>query len=341
MTALQQYDRLEASGLWRPARDEQRRDVIVALGDATLTLTSPSGDVLTHWSIPAIMRSRAEGGGALYHPDGDPGETLELPPDEATMIDALDRVLRAVQRQRAQPGKLRFVLLGGAGALLLGLGLLWLPGALQRTAVGVVPPVKRAEIGETLLDHVTRLTGAPCATPESQGALDRLAERVLGEGHGARFVVMRSGVPVSAHLPGRMILLDRSIFEQHEDAGYAAGVILAEQVRMRRDDPLAALLDHAGLTATLRLLTTGTVPDATLGTYAERLLGQAPAPVPDDVLLAAFDQAELSSTPYAYGRDVTGETVLPLIEADPYPEGSRSPAANDADWVRLQGICGA
>jgi hypothetical protein len=48
----------------------------------------------------------------------------------------------------------------------------------------------------------------------------------------------------------------------------------------------------------------------------------------------------LRSSPYAYALDITGETVLPLIEADPRRALGSREVLKDADWVRLQGICG-
>ena len=47
-----------------------------------------------------------------------------------------------------------------------------------------------------------------------------------------------------------------------------------------------------------------------------------------------------STSPYAYARDITGESVLPLVESDPRAAEGSVPVLSDADWVRLQGICG-
>ena len=72
----------------------------------------------------------------------------------------------------------------------------------------------------------------------------------------------------------------------------------------------------------------------------ETLLTEAREPVATDTLLRAFAAAELRSTPYAFARDVTGESTVALIEADPRAvEGSR-PVLSDPDWLRLQAICG-
>lgn len=57
MTALNQYERLEAFGVWRETPKAQLRDVVVSFGDATLILTDPRSNVpLTHWSLPAVTR---------------------------------------------------------------------------------------------------------------------------------------------------------------------------------------------------------------------------------------------------------------------------------------------
>ena len=67
MTALKEYDRIEATGLWRANADAQRREVIVSIGDATLTISDHNDRALAHWSLPAIERAnqrRAEAGEA-------------------------------------------------------------------------------------------------------------------------------------------------------------------------------------------------------------------------------------------------------------------------------------
>ncbi|WP_146586715.1 hypothetical protein [Puniceibacterium confluentis] len=340
MTALNEYQRLEASGLWRPAPDAQRRDVVVSLGDASLTITDTSDRVLAHWSLAAVSRINKGALPALYHPDGDPGETLELPASEAVMIDALERVRRAIERRRPRPGKLRVWITGGIAVLVVGLAVFWLPDALLRHTVKVVPNVKRIEIGDALLDRITRVAGMPCAAPQAQEPLRLLAARILGENRREALVVLRDGVRKTVHLPGGRILLNRALIEDPEDPDVTAGYVLAEAVRRRGRDPLEGLLRHVGLWPSLTLLTTGSLPEAVLDDYAEALLVETPPREPPGRLVDAFAAAELRTTPYAYAEDVTGESTLPLIEADPRKkEGSRQ-VLSDADWIRLQGICG-
>ena len=97
MTALEKYDRIEASALWRAGEDAQRREVIVAIGDASLTISDMQDRPLAHWSLPAVERANPGERPAIYHPDGDPGEVLEIPGEEAQMIEAIEKLQDQVQ----------------------------------------------------------------------------------------------------------------------------------------------------------------------------------------------------------------------------------------------------
>ncbi len=340
MTALSAYDRIEATGLWRPNPDEQRREVIVSIGEATLTITDRNDSALAHWSIPAVARANPGHHPAIFHPDGDPGETLELPEDEAEMIAAIETLRNAVERARPRPGRLRLIgLLLSIGAI-AALGIFWLPGALRDHAVSVVPEVKRAEIGTALLSRIRRVAGPPCNDAQALPALTRLSARLPAPEGPSRLVALRGGVREATHLPGNIILLNRILFEDHEGPDVVAGHIIGEHLRARIDDPLRRMLDHLGMMASLRLLTTGRLSDEMLDRYGEALLTAPPTPLTDAALLAGFAAWSVRSTPYAYASDITGETTLGLIEADPFANNPPGPLISDADWLRLQGICG-
>jgi hypothetical protein len=57
MTALKEFQRLEAEGVWRATPTDQRKDVIVSLGDASLTILDLRENVLAHWSVAAVARA--------------------------------------------------------------------------------------------------------------------------------------------------------------------------------------------------------------------------------------------------------------------------------------------
>jgi len=337
MTALKRFQKLESPGLWREGPDAQRRDVVLSFGEASLVISDMHDRVLTHWSLAAIDRANPGKIPAVYTPGSDSAETLEI--DEPLMVEAIEAVRDAIARAEPRPGRLRLLLLGAIFAGIAGVLLLWLPGALIRHTVSVVPDEVRAEIGQHLLTRVTHMAGAPCARPGGVRALDRLTARLSPE-RALKVRVLPGDMPASAHLPGGIVLLNRALVEDYEDGTALAGFILAEQVRAAETDPLAALLSEAGLLATFRLLTSGHLSDEVLDAHARRLLTEPPAPVTDAALLARFAAAEVPSTPYAYARDISGESVLGLIEADPMRGKPAPPLLSDGEWLRLQGICG-
>lgn len=340
MTALDEYQRLEASALWRPAPDAQRTDVIVSIGDATLTITDTRDRALAHWSLAAIERANPGKRPAIYHPDGDPGETLELAENEEDMVKAIEKLRGAIERQRPHPGRLRLFMLLGSIAAVAGLGLFWLPDAARNHAVSVVPQVKRAEIGRALWAHIQTVTGPACTQGGGPDVLERLAKRIPSPQGKGQLRVVRQGVDKATHLPGGVVLLSRTLVEDYEDPDVMAGFVVAERLRAELHDPLGDVLNHGGLGSSIRLLATGEMQDKVLQSYAKALLTATPHPVSDNVLLAGFKAWKIRATPYAYALDISGETTLGLIEADPFVSQAPPAVLSDADWLRLQGICG-
>ena len=338
MTALTEFDRLESGGLWKAGPDEQRREVTVSLGDATLVITDNAGRPLTHWSLPAVSRLNVGERPAMFSPDVDTTETLEISDD--MMIDAMEKVRKTVNRRRSRPGRVRSFGILAVVAAIAGLGVFWLPGALIREAQSVVPPVKRAEIGATLLGHIQRITGQTCRSQLGTEALAKLHARALGPDAGGQVFVVPSGPDTAIYLPGGLIVMNRDLIEDTEDPSVVAGHIIAAAAQRRAQDPLEALLQEAGISTTFTLLTQGDIAPDTLRSYAETLFANPPQRADDALLLDLFASAEIPSTPYAYAVDVTGETTLGLIEADPMQSSESRELLSDGDWISLQGICG-
>ena len=62
MTALTQYQRLEATGIWRKSAEAQRLDVIISIGESSLVITDINEKPLAHWSLAAlaVIQSKTE-----------------------------------------------------------------------------------------------------------------------------------------------------------------------------------------------------------------------------------------------------------------------------------------
>lgn len=336
MTALDQYARLESTGLWRPGPQAQRREVVVSFGEATLVIADAVGRPLAHWSLPAIVRLTAAEVPATYSPDGSTDETLEI--EDPLMVAAIDRVRASLSRREPRPGRLRLLGFAGTGLALVLAGTLWLPGALTRQAQALLSPATRIEIGATLLGHLQRLTGPVCQEPRGTVALERLALRLFG-GRGVQIVVVPGGMAAARVLPGQIVVLPVAIFDPDSDPAAVAGRIVGAAQGPGGQDPLAPILDSIGLAGTLRVLTSGLIASDSLAAQAQELAQTAPDLAPAPALIAAFDAADLALSPFAYALDPTGESVLPLIEADAVTQDVHAPAMSDADWLAMQGIC--
>ena len=339
MTALRKYQRLECGGLWRETPQDQRREVLVRFGDATLVLSDPkSGAAVSHWSLPAIERVNKGQEPAVFAPGTDALESLEL--DDPDMIAALGTVRQAVQAATARPGRLRGVLLAGTAAAVVLAAVLWLPGALVSHTASVVPPAQRADIGQRALDDLIRVTGTPCNDRLGLQALAALSERVFGPVDTPILYVLPEGVEQPLHMPGDVIILPRKLIDQANGPEAAAGAALVERLRMKAQDPIVPLLEYAGLRATFELLTTASLPDTALSGYGEAMLRGRPSALSDATLLAAFESAQIPATPYALAIDPEGKTTAALASGDPYKGLAPSPLIPDESWVALQGICG-
>lgn len=336
MTALKEYQRLESGGLWRADADAQRREVTVSFGNATLVISDTAGRPLTHWSLAAVGRKNPGTRPALFVPDADVDESLEI--DDPLMIDAIEKVRKSVARARPREGRLRGLGTLALIATLLAAGYLWLPGALREQAQRAVPQSKRIEIGAGVLNALQGLTGPVCRGQIGRTALATFQNRLLGRETTGQIVVMPLGQDTALPLPGGITVLDRALVERLDDPAIAAGFVLtAEQARMR-EDPLVPMLEQAGMADTLRLLATGDFPDEVIATYAKGIISDQAATFPPEAdLLPLFDAANVPSAPFGRYLQNRGQPVMDLIVNDPAPDAD--PVMSDGDWVALQGIC--
>ena len=336
MTALRQYQRLEAGGVWRETKAAKPRDVVVSFGDATLVLTDPRTDMpVAHWSLPAVTRLNPGQMPAIYAPGLDDTEVLEIEDD--LMISAIEKVHHVIEKHRPGSGKLRRGLMLVAALGMVVLGVTWVPSALVRHAADIAPPAQRAEIGRMILSEIERSTGGACSRPAGDMVRLKLAHRLIGPD--AQIAVLPTTLRGALRLPGPLTVIGEDLVEGQATPEVAAGHILSAQAAAVADDPLLQALRYAGPRATFHLLTKGNLPASALTGYGEALLAQ-PIPRPDDeALLGYFTRARLSSEPFARSLDPTGEATLGLIEADPYRTAEPQPVLSVRDWAALQEIC--
>ncbi len=338
MTALTEFQRLEAQGSWRDSPGARLREVVVAVGDATLILTDPKSDVpLSHWSLPAVTRLNPGKLPAIYSPAPDGSdETVEI--DDPLMIEAIERVHHAIETRRAHPGRLRGGLTILAGLAMLVAVIVWLSDAIIRHAAGIAPPAQARQIGAAVLEDIERSTGPVCTRASGQAVLDWLTPALVGKN--ALIRVVPGPLNGALRLPGDLYVLGADLLQGAPGPEAAAGHLVAARLATDPESVRRQALRHAGLRTVLRLMTLGSLsPDALKG-FGERLLSD-PLPRPDDAdLLAALKQAGFGSEAYARTLDPTGQTVLPLIEGDPFrSDPPEKPLLTDEQWLALQQIC--
>lgn len=331
MTALHQYQRLEAAGLWRDGKDAQRREVIIGLREATIVLSDPKTDMpLTQWSLPAIVRISEEAGFVTFASAEDGLETLEI--DDPAMIAAFDKLRRVIDRRKRRPGRLRGALSATAAFVILAGAAIWLPFQLNSFTAARLPEAARAAVGALALADLQETTGSACNAHMGQIAAQNLARRI-NSADPPLIAVMRTGLNRPVALPGGLILLPDALVSAADGPDLLAGMVLAEVVRARSHDPLVDILNHAGFFASLRLLSSGALPSTALAGYGIGLAATDPAPLDPVLLQDAFAQAKISAASYLEThKDLSGIT-------DPMPQGSDPTVLEDADFLGLQYIC--
>lgn len=353
MTALHQYSQLEAAGLWRSDPQAQARDVVVGLRKATIVLLDPKSEMpLTQWSLPAIQRLAQAEGKVTYTPHPDGHETLEL--DDATMIAALERVRTVLERRRKRPGRLRSMAMGASLVVALAACIAWVPLRLYDFTAQRLPDAVRREISAMVLRDLSTISGSACARPSGLEAAHALAHRLAPQpprpqtgaaapdspatprpGQPPEIIILREGLTVPTPLPDGTILLPYAMVEQLDDPDTLAGLVLAARESARQADPVQGTLRYAGIAATFRLLSSGALPEDALQGYAMQLIQQPATPLPDQSLLAAFAQVQITPLPYASFAMRQGLTTLPRSA----PQQSDPPVLDDAAFLALQYIC--
>ncbi len=333
VTVLAKYQRLEAEGIWHRSPDEQRRDVIVSIGKTTITISTLNEAALAHWSLPAMERINPGEMPALYCPEGDSSETLELAED--AFVEAIEMVLKSVRRRQGRLGKVRRLFVLALMIAVLGGAMLWLPGAIARHTASLLPDVARVSIGMSLLEEMDRMTGPPCDAPSGIRALEHLRSRLFGT-EALRLVILPSTLPETAHLPGGTILVGHKMLKGMETPENLAVHVLAEDIRRNLADPVGRLLDMAGITAVLALLTQGYVPDEAVARMAENVVTSVPSPVPADVLTARIAAAGMTIRANTKPGDVSGLSTATIAAAI---APATLPILKDGDWIALKGIC--
>ncbi|MBL6638334.1 MAG: hypothetical protein ISP37_08495 [Planktomarina sp.] len=302
MTALKAYERLECTGLWRSGPAMQRREVVVSCGQATLILTDMQNRPLAHWSLAAIDVQTRKEDAATLRPAPGSEESLEI--SDKTMLEALQKVQKAIDRSRPHPGRLRFILAVSSVVLLSFVTLIWGPQAMVSYASNVLPEAKRAQLGRALVERIGQLAGPYCTSPEGIRSAALLVERLAPKA-ALELRVLPGQRTAPIVLPGGKVILFDNMVGQSDDPAVTAAYVAAAIATLNDADPLGFYLEDAGPFVSISLITSNELSNRQLDQLAK---------------IALSDQRR------------------PASAAQP-PASTALPALPDGAWLGLQAIC--
>lgn len=334
MTALDQYERLEATGLWRESKTSQKIEVLITFGNASLILSDFTGSPLTHWSLPAIMRLNKSNLPAIYSPNSSGVETIEI--DDNAMILAIEEVRKSINSRRPQKGRLRILTFLTTLIIISLLAIFWLPNILIQHTSSLVYTEQRKQIGFRIIEHISKFIGSNCTIDTEINPLHRLENRLFPNSE-IKIYVFSDGPKTATHIPGKFILLNRSIVEDYETPEVIAGYSIIEKIKIDTSDPIESLLSFIGTRTVLKFLTTGRIDDIALENYAKYILSIEPISPSIDLIIREFGSKKVNLEPYAYAVDITGESNIELIKNNKVLK-SRQILTNQ-EWLNLQSIC--
>ncbi|MEO0999138.1 MAG: hypothetical protein AAFW69_00820 [Pseudomonadota bacterium] len=342
-TALEKFERLEAIGHWRERPSAPPVEVVVKLGQSTLTLTTLEEAPLTHWSLAALTELGREGRARVFAPGADAEERLALADHD--MLMALDLI--AGDAERARKG-------GRSGlwfALFLALALLasmllaptwWglqIARNLSDATLGRVAAEVRAEaVAEGAVIYCR-------ATPDPRlEAMLRRVDPALAERVTVRLV--RDPGDTAAIGPDGYLLLGQDLVRRATSPEELAGfIIFADAVReLRRTRRVGIGVSVPPLD--LLRMAVGLQPGEESRRRLRRHWVEA---LPRELATrAAFPPFYATLTeaglPHAPARAfLEGLSIRPprgqARAPDPIGDGPFRPALPDQDWVALQGAC--
>lgn len=327
MSVFDQYDRLEATGIWRESPDAAPREVLVQFGNSTLVLTDFDERHLGHWALAGVQIVNETNDLTTYSMTSEGAETLAISDrDMITAIASVNHIIPDLTEISAPRRKLPWL-----GIIVLVSALTatayFAPGVVRDQAIRMVPKETAIELGDRMLLGLMENGATLCTDTKGQRALDRIGTRLsTGTPEPRLRVAELADIPVFS-LPGPTIVLSRSSVEQAQSPDELAGWI---QLALNRD-PVSSLMANIGFTGDIRYIMTGQVRMAALAKVTEALLTQ-PTPTEASLALTDLTAQQINTTDFANA----------LLRRGLPGAGSgltETPVLSPTDWRALKEIC--
>ena len=264
MTALEQYTRLETLGQWRESPEAEPKEVIVSFGNATLLLSDVNENPLGHWAMAATLRISLDGSRAVYTPDTEGYETLEI--DDAQMVEAIAQVSQVANESTRKTPWFRWFFV----AFILSAGVVLAkatPDLLRDQAVRMTSPESARKLGS---DMVAALELPICREPRADAAKTQLQLRAFPNDD--VLLLVTTDITQINILPGNIILIGDALLRSLQSADDLAAVMHALIDQNTDNAAVFALFHDSSLRELLDYITSGTLPEARIDQAAQRAI---------------------------------------------------------------------
>ena len=338
MTNSADFVRLESLGLWRESPNRPKREIVVQLGDHSVTIIGKDNTILAHWSLLAVERVNPGRVPGIFTPDPQGEEFVEIA--DEVMLEALQDWLDDFPRSVPKPKRNYFRIFAAILLLAAVSGIVFFtPTAVIKVAASIATTSLQREVGESVYGHLQQNSKAICESYYGIQALKSLDRRLTGDGR-ASLRVVNSGIGTTILLPGGITVVDSSQIENADSPEVLAGHIVRARAGGRVLDPFEAFLADAGVIEAISFVVRGKFGENAARNYATSILsGAKEVRIPEDVLLHEFIALEIPTRFYARSIINTEGRLNLLLENDPFVGSEYPPVLRDIEWLGLKSIC--
>ncbi|MEE8187596.1 MAG: M48 family metallopeptidase [Kiloniellales bacterium] len=354
------------AGSYNDGQTAARHEVSVTLEAEGLRIDAAEGQRLEFWPYGELcLVDEILAGRPLRLKCGERGEA-RLTVDDHRILAELSPHAPQLRPGRTRVGVLRALVLGLAGAAVLGLVVWIVLPRMARLAAQWIPVSWEEALGERVLAQTVEIFSLMeegearfCAAGPGRAALDGLTDRLAAAGRSPyrfRVLVLDMKIPNAFALPGGYVVLFRGLIEEAQGPEEVAGILAHEMGHVMHRHGTQMLIRNMGLGILLEL---GGAGDGVLGTLGETLVGlsysrEAEAEA-DTAALDLLRETGIGAQGLAAfferlrEKGFNMEGALQLLSTHPSHEsrarlfegaaGGGGPGMSPADWEALQGIC--
>ena len=262
MTAIDKYTRLEALGQWRESPTQPPREVVVSFGNATLVLSNLDEKPLCHWAMAATSRMSLEGTKAVYTPDTEGFETLEI--DDAEMVEAIAQVSRAATTVNLRTPWLRWVFIALVMTASAAIAYAT-PPLLRSQAIRMTGSESARKLGT---DMLATLSPDICREPRADAARELFQSRVFPDGR--TLLIISRGQAQASIFPGGVVVISRDTLQVMQSPDELARLTTA--LSARSESTVDQLFESSSPRELFDYITSGKLSDERLAKAARNII---------------------------------------------------------------------